>query len=1059
MIDRTHTCTIVSAGYLAALLLCFSLVNLSAQTSNAPTVLKPEQVAPPVEETKTAKEEVLQLNPFIITASEDRGYASSATLSGSRLDTQAKYLAASITEINPKLMQDLGLFNMNEVMDFTPNAMSYDNGRSGALTDANQNSSITGSFRSSIRGSIVGSTSRDFLATRVPDDAYNTDRVSVNRGPNAILFGLGSPQGIVNAVSSWPTMKNKYQIAARIDNWGSRRGSFKIDQQLVNGKAAILVAGLDEDSQTIFKPSNRLSERIYGAILLKPFKNTTIRANAEHGKIYAAAARPFPVNDGLSTWINAGRNEVPAQLEAGGARFAQSLTLTPAQNAQIPALNALLAQLGFALPYAVPSRPTIILNSNAPMPWMTSLGEATTRYNLGVGVANVQNYTLLDSPIPYTANTMGWSTGFEQNWQSHMVIVDQAIGKNLFIQGIFNRVNGDFFVNNGAPVPNNTLHIDKNEFVATMDRRAIPNPNYNRYYLGYYNSGAQRFYTDDENAVLQAAYTLNLRDHFRGRWGEFLGHHKLLALGQRASADTISVFPTPRNTTPDALVGVLPQANAQYFTNITFAAGGPLHFKSYIDPNDSSTWALPDIRDIFGPYKELWADSTFPARDPSGVTPGWVVVSSNRNYQIIDSQVAVMQNYFWDDRIAFTFGLRRDESKIRSLASSPLSNVTVNGVTNWQANIFEADRIRGNAAYPATTYQQIGETKTLGVVVHPLPWLGLFFNESNNFNSIGSAANIDIFGRILPPSSALGRDWGIRMSLLKGKAYLNIARYTMTQTDVPNGFFRQAFGGPFVGENVRIIISDELFLQTGEQKFKFVPWVSTPQQWNGVGGVWEKGYEVSLTANPTSNWRITASFSKQYSASSGYGGIEREWYDWALDYVKTNYPQALNVSSRNGIRNVPATLAMDFADMKEVLEAMGSLAGRRNSRQPEYTGTLVTGYDFTRGHLKGTGVGGTYRYRGHQAIGYAFKAGSTALFDADKPFYGPTRSPIGLFVYHNFKLTDRIRCRLQLNANDINLSDDLYPFEMTDDGTGKPVVVKYAVGQGTTWALSATFDF
>ena len=56
-------------------------------------------------------------------------------------------------------------------------------------------------------------------------------------------------------------------------------------------------------------------------------------------------------------------------------------------------------------------------------------------------------------------------------------------------------------------------------------------------------------------------------------------------------------------------------------------------------------------------------------------------------------------------------------------------------------------------------------------------------------------------------------------------------------------------------------------------------------------------------------------------------------------------------------------------------------------------------------------------------------------------------------------LTDRIRCRLQLNANDINLSDDLYPFEMTDDGTGKPVVVKYAVGQGTTWALSATFDF
>ena len=1074
MNPRAHTYPKVSTGCLAALLLCLSLVNLSAQTSIAPADLKPEQVAAdlkpeqvavPVDETTTAKEEVLKLNPFIVTGSEDRGYTSSATLSGSRLDTQAKYLAASITEVNQTMMRDLGTFNMNEVMDFTPNAQSYDNGRSGGLTDLNQNGSITGSFRSSIRGAIVGSTSRDFLATRVPDDAYNTDRISVNRGPNSILFGLGSPQGIVNAVSSWPEMWNKYKISAQIDNWGSQRETFKLNQQIIKGKAAIILAGLNEDKETIMKPSNRLSRRLYGAITIKPLKDTTIRANFENGQMRAAAARPFPVDDGLSTWRNAGSQEVPPELEAGGARFASSLTLSPAQSAQIPALNALLTQLGFQLgPSGGSAKPTLILNSNAPMPYTSSLGEATTRYNLGKGVANVQNFTLLDSPIPYTVNTAGWSTGFRQNWQSHMVIVDQAIGKNLFIQGIFNRVNSDFIVNNSAPLPQNTLQIDKNELVADIYGNVIKNPNYNRYYVGSFNSGMQHSYIDDENALIQAAYTLDLRNR-SGAWGEILGHHKFLALGQRSSSDTVFLISTPRNLSPTALAGRLPQANPAYFTSIANQTNQIILVKSYIDPKDSSTWAMRDIsHDIYGPYRELWHDSALPPTNASGVTPGWVVQSANRNYQIIDSQVAVMQNYFWKDRIALTLGLRKDKSKVASMATGATSAVKgMNGLDNFVSNIYLADRTKGNAAYPTTVYEQIGRTKTLGVVVHPLPWLGFFFNESDNFNSIGSAANVDIFGQVLPPSSALGRDYGIRMELLKGKVYLNIARYTMTQENVPNGFFKQTFGGSFVGENVRVKLSQELFFQTGKQEFLFRPWVGPGQQqiWNGVGGVEEDGYEVSLTANPTPNWRITASVSEQFSASAGYGGVEQGWHDWALDFVKKNYPSSLDVSTRTliGQRGVPTTLREDFADIQTTIDQMLSLAGRRDSRQPQYSGVLITAYDFTHGPLKGTTIGGNYRYRGRQAIGYAFQTGSKVLFDADKPFYGPVRSPIGLFAAYTFKMPGRTKCRVQVNADNINFNDQLYPFLATDDGTGNPVVVKYAVGQGTTYALSATFDF
>ena len=135
MNDRTHAYPKVSAGCLAALLLCFSLVNLSAQTSTAPAVLKPEQVAAPAKKTNTVEEEILQLNPFVVTNSEDRGYSSASTLSGTRLDTPAKFVAAAISEVNKALMVDLGQFNMMELVDFTTNAVAYDNSRTGSFSD------------------------------------------------------------------------------------------------------------------------------------------------------------------------------------------------------------------------------------------------------------------------------------------------------------------------------------------------------------------------------------------------------------------------------------------------------------------------------------------------------------------------------------------------------------------------------------------------------------------------------------------------------------------------------------------------------------------------------------------------------------------------------------------------------------------------------------------------------------------------------------------------------------------------------------------------------------
>ncbi|MGC4081675.1 MAG: hypothetical protein QM736_06120 [Vicinamibacterales bacterium] len=50
-----------------------------------------------------------------------------------------------------------------------------------------------------VRGLSGADLTRDFFSTEHPGlDSYNTERIDISRGANAILFGLGSPAGIIN---------------------------------------------------------------------------------------------------------------------------------------------------------------------------------------------------------------------------------------------------------------------------------------------------------------------------------------------------------------------------------------------------------------------------------------------------------------------------------------------------------------------------------------------------------------------------------------------------------------------------------------------------------------------------------------------------------------------------------------------------------------------------------------------------------------------------------------------------------------------------------------------
>ena len=85
-----------------------------AQTSPAP-------VAPP-----PIADEVVELSPFTVDASADKGYKAANTLAGSRLNSSLNDTAASVTVFTKELLEDLGLNNLEQLSDYIPSTqMNY----------------------------------------------------------------------------------------------------------------------------------------------------------------------------------------------------------------------------------------------------------------------------------------------------------------------------------------------------------------------------------------------------------------------------------------------------------------------------------------------------------------------------------------------------------------------------------------------------------------------------------------------------------------------------------------------------------------------------------------------------------------------------------------------------------------------------------------------------------------------------------------------------------------------------------------------------------------------
>ncbi|MBI5690911.1 MAG: TonB-dependent receptor plug domain-containing protein [Verrucomicrobia bacterium] len=272
--------------------------------------------------TGAAEEKAIELSPFTVTTTKDVGYFAENTLAGSRLNTNLADLAASVTVVTKQQMDDTASIDINDIFKYEANTEGSST-YSPSIVDrntvkdavagysfGNDGTTTTNAQANRIRGLTTPDAAINNFSSnnRIPLDGYNTQSIEISRGPNSLLFGLGTPAGVVNqSLAQAALNRNSNTVTVRTDQNGSIRTTLALNRSLIPDKLAVYGAFLYDNRQFERTPSSDRYRRHYGAVTYKPFKHTVIRGFAENYENEANRPNFFTPRDQVTPWLQSGR--------------------------------------------------------------------------------------------------------------------------------------------------------------------------------------------------------------------------------------------------------------------------------------------------------------------------------------------------------------------------------------------------------------------------------------------------------------------------------------------------------------------------------------------------------------------------------------------------------------------------------------------------------------------------------------------------------------------------------------------------------------------------------
>lgn len=790
--------------------------------------------------------EIFELSPFTVESSENEGYRATSTLAGSRLKTNLKDVGSAISVLTEEIFEDTGATDAETVLAYALNTeVSGVNGNFGGTNAATDGRVNTANARQSsqsaqrVRGLAEAQLTRGFFLTDIPFDSYNTTGVTINRGPNSLLFGVGTPGGIIdNGVKDASPNKDFGDVSFRIGERGSYRGTFDYNKVLVDGRVGLRVSGLTEDTQYQQNPAYEKDERLFAALNATLFENkdsdvlgaTNLRMNYESGTIEGTPPSIIPRGDAISDWFGLNPNidqiaditnwdgrgvTPPGYLDGFSPKY------TVDNRAGDVNSGVLYSSVGpNEIPYFI-NIPYVYSDASSSTPSVgladPSIAGVQARVRWAVGAAENVPDGQLNSELFATENFLGknrvvtLTPGF-----TYPVVQDRGIYDNtrILLEGNLAQRKQDFtafnaaieqtFFNNRAGIEvafdsqeyenysylpftssqHSDLRIDISEYLSNGQ----PNPNVGRAFIQDPGGSDRNTSLVERDAInVTAFYKLDFTDSELS----WLGDHTFTGFYGTQSIDRTNW--THRNTFVDINDSDIESAmNAKvhqfrrnvytqvYLTDPLFDVANP----SDVNVQTYFQGSMPEVGDVVSVQYNTW-NPTWGTDTDRLITEEFGVerflTQGGRSRQEIDSEVISLQSRWFGGNLVGLFGLRSDEQTSTAQMSA----------TDYEAISGIADRRFENGALdPAsirlaeTNDVESGDTVTWSLVGHvpqdwlPLPWdsqLSFHYNESENFSATG--VRRDFNGNILGSPSGTTKEYGATWAAFAGKLSMRLNFY------------------------------------------------------------------------------------------------------------------------------------------------------------------------------------------------------------------------------------------------------------------------------------------
>ncbi|MDP3071207.1 MAG: hypothetical protein Q8N18_13035 [Opitutaceae bacterium] len=229
------------------------------------------QVAPAAAKPATTSTEMVTLSPFIVSTENEAGWSANETLSATRTKQALKDVPVNIDAITADFMEDLGLFNADEVANYVAGAYAPP-----TLENDNQSGAIA------FRGLSGSTATRNYFRWYVPSDTYNVERIDFGKGSNSLIFGDVEPGGQASVFTKRAQMRNFGTFLSQYNSDGAYRFQLDVNRKL-RPNLALRFNAVRRQERTFQDASTFQLEGETITTTWQPLKNTIIRAEYERG--------------------------------------------------------------------------------------------------------------------------------------------------------------------------------------------------------------------------------------------------------------------------------------------------------------------------------------------------------------------------------------------------------------------------------------------------------------------------------------------------------------------------------------------------------------------------------------------------------------------------------------------------------------------------------------------------------------------------------------------------------------------------------------------------------